>query len=292
MALLGKIELFIPQQEWPQYVERLEQFFEANDLTGDDKAAKRRATFLAVIGPEPYELLRSLLAPTKPKEKTYAELVAKLTEHYSPTPSEVMQRFRFNSGSRKAGESVASYVAELHRLAQHYNYGYTLDKMLRDRIVYGINDEIIQKKLLQETDLTYARAIALAQGFETADKNLKEIHAHKTESISSGSAAVSIKTEPVHRVSGKRSNTSSRGARVTCHRCGKPGHLAAVCRHCESVCHKCKEKGPGLAKVCRSRLPAQPTLPGRPKKTASQQVRQVDEGSEYSSEDFTQDPRT
>ena len=36
MALLGKIEQYDPEQEeWPQYVERLEQFFEANDLTGD-----------------------------------------------------------------------------------------------------------------------------------------------------------------------------------------------------------------------------------------------------------------
>ena len=81
-ALFGKIEAFNPQQEeWPQYVERLEQFFEANDLTGEDKAVKRRATFLSLIGPESYKLLRSLLAPAKPKEKSYAELVAKLTEH-------------------------------------------------------------------------------------------------------------------------------------------------------------------------------------------------------------------
>ena len=43
MALLGKIEQYDPEQEeWPQYVERLEQFFEANDLTGDYKADKRR----------------------------------------------------------------------------------------------------------------------------------------------------------------------------------------------------------------------------------------------------------
>ena len=84
MALLGKIEQFDPEQEeWPQYVERLEQFFEANDHTGDAKADKRRATFLSVIGPAPYKLLRSLLAPSKPKEKRYEELVAKLTEHYS-----------------------------------------------------------------------------------------------------------------------------------------------------------------------------------------------------------------
>ena len=68
-ALFGKIEAFNPQQEeWLQYVERLEQFFEANDLTGEDKAVKRRATFLLLIGPESYKLLRSLLAPAKPKE--------------------------------------------------------------------------------------------------------------------------------------------------------------------------------------------------------------------------------
>ena len=106
-ALLGKIEQFDPEQEeWPQYVERLEQFFEANDITGEASVAKRRATLLSVIGPVPYKLLRSLLSPAKPTDKTYAELVAKLTEHYSPKPSEVIQRFRFNSRSRKAAASL------------------------------------------------------------------------------------------------------------------------------------------------------------------------------------------
>ena len=81
-ALLGRIDQFDPEQEeWPQYVERLIQFFEANDITGEDKAAKRRATFLSVIGPTPYKLLRSLIAPTKPTDKTFEELVAVLTVH-------------------------------------------------------------------------------------------------------------------------------------------------------------------------------------------------------------------
>ena len=59
-------------------------------VSGFSTYPKRRATFLLVIGPAPYKLLRSLLAPAKPKEKKYDEVVAKLTEHYSPTPSEVM----------------------------------------------------------------------------------------------------------------------------------------------------------------------------------------------------------
>ena len=40
-ASLGRIDQYDPTQEqWPQYVERPEQFFEAHDTTGEGKAAK------------------------------------------------------------------------------------------------------------------------------------------------------------------------------------------------------------------------------------------------------------
>jgi len=90
-ALLGQIESYdSAQEEWPQYVERLEQFFVANEITGEAKAEKRRATFLLVVGHSSYTLLRSLIAPAKPAEKTFKELVEVLSKHYSPQPTEMM----------------------------------------------------------------------------------------------------------------------------------------------------------------------------------------------------------
>ena len=78
---------------------------------------------------------------------------------------------------------------------------------------------------------------------------------------------------------------------MTCHRCGKPGHLATVCRFRDSVCHQCKRRG-HVAKVCRSKAQAQPTPQGRPRTrrtaTNSQPVRQVDEESDTDSDDFMQ----
>ena len=65
-----------------------------------------------------------------------------------------MQHFRFNSKVRKEGESVADYVADLRKLAEFCNYGDTLNKMLRDRLIWGVKDTSIQKKLLGEPDLT------------------------------------------------------------------------------------------------------------------------------------------
>ena len=83
-------------------------FFEANSITGDDNESNRHSVFLTVNGPSPYKLLRSLLSPEKPADKTFKQLTQILKDHYNPKPSEVMQRFRFISRSKKAGESVST----------------------------------------------------------------------------------------------------------------------------------------------------------------------------------------
>ena len=141
MATLGKVDEFdANNEEWSQYEERLSHFFLAN---GIDDAEKKRAVLLSVIGAMTYKVLRNLLAPAKPGEKTYDELVATLSVHYSPPPSEIIQRFKFHSRFRNPGESVATYVSELRSLAEFCNFRQTLEVMLRDRIVCGINDDTI-----------------------------------------------------------------------------------------------------------------------------------------------------
>ena len=73
MATFGKIDEFdVSKEEWSQYMECLTQFFLAN---GIDKAEKKRAMFLFVIGPATDKLLRNLLAPAKPGEKVYNTLI-------------------------------------------------------------------------------------------------------------------------------------------------------------------------------------------------------------------------
>ena len=169
----GKIEEFdSKEEEWPQYVERLGHYFVAN---GVDVNEKKRAIFLTLVGPKTYKLLRSLIHPATPNDKSYAELVEALTKHFKPTPSEIVQRFRFNTRSRKPGETVAQYVSELRALEEYCNFGDTLETMLRDRLVCGVNDEKIQNCLLSESGLTYQKALGLAQSLETAAQNLKEL---------------------------------------------------------------------------------------------------------------------
>ena len=106
MATHGKIDEFDPSHEaWATYVERLEFYFIAN---GIEDPEKKQALLLTVSGPATYKLIQNLLAPKKPPEKSYDELVALVKSHYTPKPSVIMQRFQFHSRTQKPGETVVS----------------------------------------------------------------------------------------------------------------------------------------------------------------------------------------
>jgi len=68
---------------------------------------------------------------------------------------EIVQQFKFHTRVRKDGETLSDYVAELCSLAEFCNFKDSLEVMLWDRLVCGINDEGTQKKLLTEATLTY-----------------------------------------------------------------------------------------------------------------------------------------
>lgn len=86
----------------------MEHIFIANDI---DDVDKKKSILLSVVGAQTYSLMRNLLSPEKPGEKTFAQLEALLKNHFNPKPSEIVQRFKFDSRMTKPTEPVAEYVA-------------------------------------------------------------------------------------------------------------------------------------------------------------------------------------
>ena len=111
---------------------------------------RRVAVLLSVIGSRTYSLLRSLLHPEVPGEKTYDQLATALREHFEPKRLVVVERFHFNRRNQGNGESVLEYVAEIKRLAGTCTFGAFLTEALRDRFVCGLKNESIQRRLLSE----------------------------------------------------------------------------------------------------------------------------------------------
>ena len=132
MTTIGKIESFDDTKEnWETYVERVEQFFLANDVDDDHKVP----TLLSLIGRKTYTLLRDLLAPEKPATKSFQQIVTTLQQHLSPKPLEIAERVRFYKRNQHEEEGILSYVAQLRTLATHCNFGGNLNEALEERLV-------------------------------------------------------------------------------------------------------------------------------------------------------------
>ena len=105
MATHGIIGKFDSRTEdWASYTERFTEYFTANDVKSADK---KRAILLSGVGPSTYQVIRNLVAPDKPTEKTFDQIVKVVKGHYQPTPSVIVQRFKFNTRSQKPGESIS-----------------------------------------------------------------------------------------------------------------------------------------------------------------------------------------
>ena len=130
-------------ETWKSYTERVKQYFAANEIANEKKVP----ALLAMMGGKTYSLLRNLTTPDDPATKGLDDIVKLLENHLSPKPLVIAERFRFHKRDQREGESVTVYMAELRKLSEHCDFKATLGDALRDRLVCGIKNENIQKRL-------------------------------------------------------------------------------------------------------------------------------------------------
>lgn len=237
------------QEDWVSYTERLEQYFVANGISTEGD--KRKAILLSSCGAPTYQLIRSLVAPKKPSEKAFDDIVALVGDHHQPCPSTIVQRFNFHTWTQKPGEKISDFVAQLRKLSEHCEFGDMLEDMLRDRLVCGCRDQHLQCKLLAESDLNFDKAFKIAKAAETAEKEARDLHelpVNPTIHVMRGT--------PANKAHVRRpSNAQGKATSPVCYRCGAK-HKATECRFKDGECNFCKKKR-HIAKVCCSKLKMQ-----------------------------------
>ena len=154
--------------------------------------------------------------------------------------------------------SVATYVSILREVAQKCNFqAGTLSEMLRDRLVCGVNQDAIQRRLLSEKKLTFDTSLKTAQALEAAMRNAKEMQ-DTISMTKNGNVGATTAAEQVHQVQPE----GSRRARASCYRCGGTNHTSAQCRFIGKPCYKCGKPG-HIGRVCRSKPSQQPAGSGQ-----------------------------
>ena len=74
-ATLGKLPEFTDGDNWHEFIERLDAYFSANKITGDDSDTIKHSILLTVCSAKVYSLMKSLLHTEKPTDKSYKDLV-------------------------------------------------------------------------------------------------------------------------------------------------------------------------------------------------------------------------
>ena len=117
--------------------------------------------------------------------------------------------------------------------------------MLRDRLVCGVNDERIQRRLLAESQLEFKKAMELATAMETADKNTRDLqngNSSARENPEEQQVNCVTKDPPKEPKLPPR-DSKQPNARRECFRCGGQFHDADKCRYKNEECFKCHKKG-------------------------------------------------
>ena len=106
MPTFEKLDEYGETENWRHHIEPVNHLFEANEITDPDK---KRCSFLVSVGANSYKLIRSLVAPEDPKDKSYEALAQLAQDHFMPKPSTIVQRFKFNTRSQQPGETIAMF---------------------------------------------------------------------------------------------------------------------------------------------------------------------------------------
>ena len=81
--------------------------------------------------------------------------------------------------SQQENEPVEAFITDLFNLAEHCNFGYLREELIRDRIVVGIRDKNLSEKLQLESDLTLEKAVNLFLQRETVRKQQEFLNAEE-----------------------------------------------------------------------------------------------------------------
>ncbi len=121
--------------------------------------------------------------------------------------------------------------------------------MIRDQIVFGINDKKVRERLLRETELTMNEAVRICHASELALQHAKTFYENAKKSGSDSSAVAAV-TEKMQRSGMSKVKQQKEKELFKCKRCGRR-HPPKQCPAYKKVCAKCKGQN-HFAKQCFS----------------------------------------
>ncbi|XP_059047717.1 uncharacterized protein K02A2.6-like [Achroia grisella] len=225
------------------FLERMEQHFTANDI---DKV-KQLPTLLISLHQDVYKILKSMVHPSLPKEKSYKEIEEALKLRFQPRVSHFRKRIRFYSLRQAEGESASKWFTRVKEAATECNFEKNIEENVKDKFVTGLRPGPIQDRLCEETITRNIKELLdIALNKESAYQENKELV------IVNKISSKSNKKQDCSQVYNKQKSDRKAQDILKCIHCGKPNHSFAKCKYKTYKCKICNKIG-HLAIVCKNK---------------------------------------
>ena len=155
-------------EDWTRWIRRFERFRKATGL--DQKSGENQVnTLVYSMGEEADDIMVSF-GLTADDAKQYELVKNRFESHFIVKRNIIFERAKFNLRSQQEGESVETFITDLHCLAEHCEFGVLKDELVRDKIVVGLKDKKLSEKLQLDSKLTLEKAVTQARQSEAVKK--------------------------------------------------------------------------------------------------------------------------
>ncbi|UYV78388.1 K02A2.6-like [Cordylochernes scorpioides] len=124
-----------------------------------------RATFLSLIGKDCFNIIEAL------------------NNHFTPQKNVIYEQYIFNTLNQEENEGIDSYTNRLRGLASSCEYDILTEELIRDRIVLGMKDNRVRKKLLMEPKLNLSSAIDICRTAEVTEQQITKLTGQESEDV-------------------------------------------------------------------------------------------------------------
>lgn len=245
-TMIGSIDVYHVGKSFGNWVERFEILCALHNVTVDTK----RSWFISLSGEEVFDEIKLLFPKQDVNQLSYDDIIKKLKSRFDRTEPALMHRYKFYNRSQGIAESSENFVLAVKLLAENCNFREFKDEAVRDKLILGLRDKVLQQKLLMEDDVALDAVEKTIISTELAGKRVKDIIEQNDSEV------LSIK----HRLGRKKYDTSGNrfehGARfrprsISSERSNSRDRNSYKMRHdtkqwgshSNAVCNLCKRRG-------------------------------------------------
>ncbi|UYV71348.1 K02A2.6-like [Cordylochernes scorpioides] len=243
---------FVPysnEKKWETWRESFEIFAIAVNLESMP-LVRQRAILKHIAGEKTVMIYKTFHISENDTYPNVKEMLDMLTNHFKPFKNTIQRRNAFFTCVQKERQGIMEFVTELKHQAQECEFENLTQSLIRDRLIIGILDREVKRKLLEDPQLTLPRAISIAVISESTCSQVASLNEQKMiekiekrnwvkdtirmENAEAGPSGINPRRErriePCKWCGQRRKYGKCPAYGKKCNACGKTNHFSVVCR--------------------------------------------------------------